>query len=304
MDFMLYNGNNKLHIYHCKGGKDSFMEKIAIIADSACDLPAEIIKKMGIKILPLKVIYPEGVYHDRVDIQPEDVYRRMPGEIPTTSLPSLEEIKAAIDNIRNEGFTHVLAISLSSNLSGTFQAIKVVASEIDDLVIRMFDSKTLSIATGWMVMEAARNIAAGMNLDKILENLKKMQSKINIYYVVETLEYLRRGGRIGQVAGMLGEFFHFKPIISVNDEGTYFTYCKTRGRNKSIEKLMEIIEEHAAGQPFRLAVMHGGAKKEAEKMLERLRKLPNIKEIIFSDISPALGVHTGPGLLGVSYCDE
>jgi DegV family protein with EDD domain len=261
-------------------------------------------KRLGIKILPLNVIYPEGEYRDRIDIQPDDVYNRMPGEIPTTSLPSLQEIKAAIDRVRKEGFTHLLTISLSSNLSGTYQAIKMVTDEIDDLIVRNFDSRTLSMATGWMIMEAARNIADGMSLDKIMENLKKMPSKVNIYYVVETLEYLRRGGRIGQVAGMLGEFFHFKPIISVNAEGTYFTYCKTRGRNKSIEKLIEIVEQHACGQPIRIAVMHGGAKKEGEKILERLRKLPNIKEIIFSDISPALGVHTGPGLLGVSYCDE
>lgn len=150
-----------------------------------------------------------------------------------------------------------------------------------------------------MVLEAARNIANGLSFNKIVENINKMQPQVDVYYVIETLEYLRKGGRIGQVAGMLGEFLHLKPIISVNPEGTYFTYCKARGRRKSIEKLVQIAQDKIKDKPAYLAVLHGGAKKEAEEMLEKLRTLPNLKEIIFSDISPALGVHTGPGLLGV-----
>jgi DegV family protein with EDD domain len=129
-----------------------------------------------------------------------------------------------------------------------------------------------------------------------------MQNQVHVYYVLETLEYLRRGGRIGQEAGMLGEFLHLKPIISVNEEGTYFTYCKARGRRKSIERLVQIVQEYVKDKPAHLAVLHGGAKKEAEEIMERFRSnLPNLKELITSDISPALGVHTGPGLLGVSF---
>lgn len=276
-------------------------EKIALLADSACDLPREIIERFGIRILPLKVIYRDAIYSDRVDIDPEDVYGRMPGEIPTTSMPSLDEIQSMIEKIRDEGFTHLLAVSLSSNLSGTFQAVKLAASEINNMVVETLDSRTLSIGTGWMVIEAARSIANGLCFERVIERVQKLQPKVHVYYVLETLEYLRRGGRIGQVAAMLGEFLHFKPIISVNSEGRYFTYCKARGRKKSIERLINIVEEAAAEKPINLAVMHGGALKEGEKILERLRGLPNIKEIIFSDISPALGVHTGPGLLGVCF---
>ncbi|MEA1961815.1 MAG: DegV family protein [Bacillota bacterium] len=278
-------------------------EKIALLADSACDISTEICQKMKINIIPLKVVYPEASYLDRVDIQPDEVYSRMPAEIPTTSMPSLDEIKTAVDRIRDEGFTHVLAITLSSKFSGTFQAINVVANEIEDMKISTFDSKTLSYSTGWMVLEAAQSIADGMNMEKILKNLEGMRSKVNIYYVLETLEYLRRGGRIGAVSAMLGEFLHFKPIIAVDDEGKYFIHSKTRGRKKSIERLMNIVEQKSQEKPIKLAVLQGGAKKEGEKMLEHLRKLPNIQEIVFSDITPTLGVHTGPGLLGVSICE-
>lgn len=276
-------------------------EKIALLADSACDVPRDLVEKLGIKILPLKIIYPDKEYSDRLDIEPDDVYNRMPEEIPTTSMPCLEEIKSIIDDIGRQGFTHVLAVALSSGLSGTFGAIKLVAQDVNNLVVKTFDSRTLSMGTGWMVIDAARNIANGLSFDKVIENITRLQPKVKVYYVVETLEYLRRGGRIGQVAGMLAEFLHFKPIISVNPEGKYFTFCKVRGRRKSIDRLMEIVESVAPDKPINLAVMHGGAKKEAERMLQRLSKLPNIKEIVFSDISPALGVHTGPGLLGVSF---
>lgn len=277
------------------------MEKIALVADSACDLPQNLIEQYGIRILPLKVIYPDGQYSDRVDVQPEDVYRRMPGEVPTTSMPNLQEIKAVFDSLRRDGFSHILAITLSSKLSGTFQAMELAARDFDDITIQVFDTRTLSMATGWMVLESARNVMNGLSFSKVMEKLNLLRPKVHAYYVIETLEYLRKGGRIGQVAGMLGELLNLKPIIGVNRDGVYYTHAKVRGRTKSIEKLMEIVTETVGNRPFKLAVMHGGAKEVGEKVASKLGQLPNVKELIFSDISPALGVHTGPGLLAVCF---
>lgn len=276
-------------------------EKIALLVDSMCDVPRELINKFGIKFLPAKIIYPEKEFSDRVDIQPDEVYSRMPEEIPTTSVPSLQEIKDMLEKIQQEGFTHLLAVHISSRLSGTSQAVQLIARDFDNFKVKVVDTKTLSMGTGWMVLDAAHNIANGVSFDKVVENLQKLQPRVQIYYIVETLEYLRRGGRIGRVAGMLGEFLHLKPVISVDTDGTYYTYCKARGRKKSIEKLVEIVEQAVADKQINLAVLHGGASRECEKLVARLRKLPNIKELITSDISPALGVHTGPGLLGISF---
>lgn len=276
-------------------------EKIALLTDSACDIPQELIKKLNIKMLPLKIIYPGKEYSDRVDISPQDVYDKMPDEIPTTSMPCLGEIKSTIEKIKSEGFTHLLAVHISSGLSGTFQAVQMAANDIDNMIVKVIDTKTLSIAQGWMVLDAAKNIGRGLSFDKVVDQLYKLKPKVQVYYVLETLEYLRRGGRIGKVAGMLGEFLHLKPIISVDEEGKYYTYCKARGRKKSIERLIQIVEDNIKDKPAYLAVMHGGARKEAEEILARLSHLTNVKEIIASDISPALGVHTGPGLLGVSF---
>lgn len=279
-------------------------EKIALLTDSACDLPRDIIERFNIHVLPLKVVYPEHTYYDRVDIQPQEVYDRMPAEIPTTSMPSPHEVATLLEDIRNDGFTHVLAMHLSSGLSGTYDIVRMVAKEFEGMIIKVYDTRTLSIGTGYMVLEAARDISAGLSFQKIWDHLQQIQPRVHVYYVLETLEYLRRGGRIGAVAAMLGQFLHLKPIISVNPQGTYFTYAKARGRNKSIEKLIEIVEKAVQENPIKLAVMDGGAREEFQRLLERLQKLPNIVELITNDISPTLGVHTGPGLLGICVVEQ
>ena len=188
-------------------------EKIALLTDSACDLPRELIERFRIKVLPLSVIYPEKSYKDRINIHPQEVYDRMPEEIPTTSMPTPHEVSSLLEEIRREGFTHVLAVHLSSALSGTVDLVQMIAQEFEDLVIKVVDTRTLSIGTGWMVLEAARDIASGLGWQKTLDNLHQLRSRVKVYYVLETLEYLRRGGRIGSVAAMLGQFLHLKPII-------------------------------------------------------------------------------------------
>lgn len=275
-------------------------EKIALLVDSMCDLPSEIIERFGIYVIAPRIIYPYGEFRDRLEISPEEVYSRMPAEIPTTSLPSIEDINNAFERIQLDGFTHVLAVHISNALSSTVEVVAMQAREFKDLTVSVIDSKTLTMGTGWMVYDAAKNIAEGWSFDKIVDRINQLKSRVKVYYILETLEYLRRGGRIGKVAGMLAEFMHFKPVISVDLEGKYFTYAKTRGRIKSIDKLVEIVQKAVQDGPVNLAIMHGGAKEEFDKLVDRLTALPNIKEVVTSDISPALGVNTGPGLLGVA----
>jgi len=277
------------------------MDKIALLTDSACDLPAEIIGEYGINVLPLKIIYGQEEFGDRVDIQPNEVYERMPEQIPTTSMPSLQDITDMFSKLRAQGYRQVLAVHISSGLSGTFDAVKIAAKEFSDLLIEVFDTKNLSMGEGFLVYNAARDIQAGLNWENVCANLAAQQSKIKTFYVLETLEYLRRGGRIGKVAAVLGEILHIKPIISVDNEGKYFVYARTRGRQQSIQKLKEIAENAAQNGRIKLAIMHGGAEAEAQKLKEKLSTLPNVVEVIFGQISPALGVHTGPGLIGVCY---
>lgn len=276
-------------------------DKIALLTDSACDLPPEVIKEHSIHVLPLKIIYGTEEYSDRVDIQPEEVYEQMPARIPTTAMPGLGDIKEVFERIRKQGFNKVMAIHLSAGLSGTHDAVKMVAQEIKDLHIEVFDSKVLGMALGFQVWEAAKDIGRGLDFARVLENVKQLRPKINIYYVLETLEYLRRGGRIGRVEAVLGDLLSLKPIISCDDDGKYFTPFKARGRAKSINKLAELVEKAVEQGSIKLAVVHGGAYEEAMKLKERLQQLPHVKETVFGNISPALGAHTGPGLIGVCF---
>ena len=167
----------------------------------------------------------------------------MPEEIPTTSLPSLEDINQVLEEIRNEGFTHVLALHISSGLSGTVNAVEYICRDVKDLTIKVIDTKTLSMGTGWIVLDAARSIKEGLNFDKIVERVHKLQENVRVYYILETLSTWAGEGEL--VKWLQSWSFFIKPVISVGADGKYFTYCKAKGRKKSIQKLVEIVENAA-----------------------------------------------------------
>lgn len=278
---------------------DSISEKIALITDSSCDLPVEIIKEHSIFTLPLRVIYPDKEYSDGIDITPQEVYDRMPNEIPKTSMASPSDCATLLESLRNQGIRNILSVNISSGLSGTFDMVKMVSKDFPDLNIIAIDSKNLSMGLGFMVYEAAKMISEGLKIDEIKEKVIALREKIKIFYCIPILEYLKKGGRINTVAATIGDIMDIKPIISVNEEGKYYSHAKVRGRKKSLDKLVEIAKEISEGHMVNLAVMHGNAEIEAVKIKNTLSELPNVKEIVFGQIGPALGVHTGPGLVGI-----
>jgi len=276
-------------------------EKIAIVTESSCDLPKEILEKYNINIVPLRIIYPDKEYSDGVDITPEEVYSRMPAEIPTTSLPSFKDIVAVFDRLRMQGFKKVFAIHLSANLSGTVNLIRMIAKEYDDIEIKVIDSKNVSIGVGLLVYQAAKFIEAGLNFSEIYEKLDKFKESIKVFFCIPVLDYLKKGGRIGLVSATIGTILDLKPIISVNSDGKYYTHSKSRGRKNSLEKIQEIIIDLIGDTNVTLAIYHGAAESEAAKIIERFKSIPNVKEILFGKISPSMGVHTGPGLIGIGF---
>ncbi|MBM7855675.1 DegV family protein with EDD domain [Desulfohalotomaculum tongense] len=280
------------------------MSKIAIVTDSTCDIAKEQIEKYGIKLLPLKIVYQDRQYIDRVEIQPEEVYENFEREIPKTSMPSPGEAISLFEKLAQEGFTDVICIHISSGLSGTYQMVKSVARQMKDIInIEVIDSKALSMGMGFLVLEAKKLVQSGMDFDEVVERVRKLQKKIKVFFVVKTLEYLRKGGRIGYVAGTIGEMLNVKPIISINEEGKYYTYDKVRGRKRSLNKIVEIVKEYAKGKKLKFAVMHGGALEEAKSVLDKLQ-LPNLDLAAFGQIGPSMIVHTGPGLIGVVFYED
>jgi DegV family protein with EDD domain len=275
-------------------------DKIALVTDSSSDLPKEIIEKYNIHTLPLKVIYSDREYNDGVDITSDDVYARFDQEIPSTSMPSQTDIMKMFDRLREEGYKKILSIHLSCNLSGTVDVVRMVSKQYEDLEIEVIDSKSVSIGVGMLVNEAAKLISQRLTMAEIKDSLLKAVDKISVFYCIPVLDYLRKGGRIGLVAATLGTIMDLKPIISVNKEGRYYSHAKVRGRKKSLEKLMEIAIDKVKDKKVNISVYHGAAKEEALKFKEYFASLPNVQEIFFGQISPAMVVHTGPGLVGLA----
>ncbi len=278
------------------------MQKIAIITDSGSDVPKEYKEKYPVYTLPLSIIYGEKVYKDNVDITPEEVYGRMPGEVPTTSLPTGEEILGVFEQIKKDGFEKVLGVTISSGLSGTHNFLKVIAEDFEGLETFVVDTKNIGISSGLVAIEAMKNIDKGMSWEELKAVTEKGASKSKIFFCIKTLEYLQKGGRIGLVSSLVGNALNLKPIITCNKDGIYDTIAKCVGRRRNLQKAVELVlEEAAKHKKCRIAVAHGGGLEEAEQIVSHLKEdVKNCDEFLFGNISPALGVHTGPGLIGIA----
>lgn len=236
-----------------------------------------------------------------MDITPQEVYDRLTEEVPKTSLPDAGSVAEAFDRIVEAGYERVLCITISSALSGTNSLIHMVARDYPQLDVRVVDTLSIGVAAGFQAILAASLLEAGEWLSAIVEKLEKSVRDSRVFFCLSTLEYLRRGGRIGKVSAMLGTLLNIKPIITCNAEGAYVVASKVRGRAQSIAETIALaVSEARKHVRYRLAVASGDAQDEIRHVLAELRRLlPDCGEIIVSDVSPALVVHTGPGLLGI-----
>ncbi|MBM7556453.1 DegV family protein [Halanaerobacter jeridensis] len=278
--------------------------KTAILTDSTCDLSPGKLTELPIEILPLKVIYSDKEYQDRVDIEPEDIYEQFETEIPKTSMPSPEEVKQALLKLKEKGFNNVIAIHISSGLSGTYNLVQMVSKQVDDLNVEVIDSKSLSMGLGRLVLYASELIQEGLTFDELVNKVKAKVDSIEVFFVVKTLKYLKEGGRIGKVKGTIGELLNIKPIISINAVGEYYTYDKTRGRKRSINKLYNIAKSKIKEGLSKVDIMHSGSIDEAENLVNKFKSLSNVKDTFLGQLGPAMIVHAGPGLIGVAITPE
>lgn len=276
-------------------------EKIAILVDSGVDIPAKLLKKYNIYVAPLKIIYSDREYSDGVDITAEEVYSKLDTEIPRTSLPAGNVIQSIFAKIKSDGYEKVLAVTISSGLSGTYNAIRVLADQQNDLDIFVLDTKNIAIASGFSAIQATEYIREGMGWNTLIKTVSENISNSKVFFCVSTLEYLQKGGRIGLVSSILGTTLSLKPIISCNEDGIYYTVAKIIGRKRSLNKALELALDFIGdAKHYNLGVVHGAAEKDANKLKEILiSKLPNYNIFVEGQISPALGVHTGPGTIGI-----
>lgn len=276
-------------------------EKIALLVDSGTDVPQDVMERYGIYMIPLQIIYKERTYTDKVDITPEEVYRRLEEEVPSTSLPDGAQIQKVLEKIKEDGYEKLLIVTISSGLSGTYNVLRLIGQEEEGLEVYVLDTKSIGIGAGLQAIHAAELIDSGLTFEALIAQLKKEIVQNKVLFNVGTLEYLQKGGRIGLVTSIIGTALKLNPTISCNEDGVYYTVAKSRGRKRSIDKLVEIAEEFIGNhQEFRIAVAQGDAYEEGLQLKAKIEaRFPNAKEILFGTISPALVVHTGPGLLGM-----
>lgn len=282
------------------------MDKIALITDSACDIDLETVNQYNIRILPFKIIYSDREYTDKVDITPEEIYENMNIEIPKSSLPAMEDIERMYKKLAEENYTHVIAVVISSGLSGTYNAFKLVSEQFPEIKTYVYDTKSTSVCEGIILKQCGELINAGKSFQEITNQIPEMKKLMHFFFVFGTLEYAKKGGRIGKISATIGDFLDIKPIVGFDeDHGQCYTYAKVRGRNKSLNRLTELGKETAEQKQCDAYIVHGNSKEDAEKVYEQLIKLPSIKHVyLIGQISAIVGVYSGPGTIGVCYVEQ
>lgn len=279
--------------------------KIAILTDSCSDVPRNLLERFNIYEMALTINYKDKSYRDRIDITPEEVYENLQNEIPHTSLPTIGEMNEVIEKIIADGYNQIIIPVISSGLSGTCKAIEMVCENFKNIKTKVIDTKNIGLGSGFLSVYAAQLLEKNLNFEEIVKKVENKIESSNIYFSLQTLHYLVKGGRLGRVEGMIGSVLQVKPIISCDEDGIYYTVEKVRGRKQSINKLIEIVQDKIKDKKnYYLAICHGYAQEEANKIREIMQPyIDNATICMEGQISPALGVHTGPGLVGIGCFD-
>ena len=280
------------------------MGRIGIITDSAACLPPELVERHHIHVVPLRLTIGQRVYKDGLDMAPGEFYERMQrGDLmASTSQPSIADF---LESYRQAGCVaeSLTSIHVSKELSGTYNAAVLAASMVPDVPIQVIDSRTATMAQGFIVLGAARAAAAGSNQEEILDLIEDMIPRVHFYAVLDTLEYLRRGGRVGGVEALVGSVLQVKPILYVED-GRINALAKVRTKSKALRKMVEIMAERVKGRPVHAAVFHAAAPGQACALHDELAERFDCLELYVTEFTPAMGAHTGPGVIGLAFYRE
>jgi DegV family protein with EDD domain len=280
------------------------MSKIAIVTDSTAYIPSDLVQKYNLTVTPQVLIWGEETFRDGVDIQPDEFYARLKTAkvMPTTSQVTPITMKTTFEGFIEKGYD-VLGIFLSAKLSGTIQSVvqaKEMMGSAGDKV-RFVDSKSTAMAMGFQVLTVARAVEDGANMDDAVALAEKATEHTGVYFAVDTLEFLHRGGRIGGAKRFLGTALNVKPVLAVLD-GRVEAVEQIRTKKKALERVFELVSEQTKGKtPIRVASLHAAAEGEARTLLEKATKELNAIESIMSTVSPVVGTHAGPGTVGLAY---
>jgi DegV family protein with EDD domain len=272
---------------------------VRVVTDSACDLPRNLTDAYGIEVVPLTIRFGDEELIDLVELEPAEFWTRLRSSdaLPETSAPSAGAFEARYRDLIQRGATGIISINLSSRLSATMQAAQVAANVVrDECPTVVIDSRTVSMGLGALCLTAARRAADGGKLEEIVEDVISRRDRTRLFGALDTLEFLKRGGRIGNARALLGSMLSIKPIVEVRD-GVVEESGKVRTRSKALAALADRVK----AQPVETcAVLHGQAT-DVDELLDLLDPVFPRDEIVTGLVGPVIGTHAGPGVIGVSF---
>jgi DegV family protein with EDD domain len=270
---------------------------IRIVTDSNCDLPSKIVADCDITVVPMRVNVGNKSYLDGVEMSRQAFYEGLPGfkASPTTSVPSPGQFYEAYQQLAAEGATEILSIHISTTLSAVANSAQLAAEEIDSVAVTVFDSGNLTLGTGLQALAAGRAVSAGRTVDEIVALLQDQRHRTHSFAALDTLEFLRRSGRLSRFQSELGSVLQVKPLIKVHDGEMHMERVRTRKR--AVRHLMDLV--HELGPLEELAVVHTHALERAVSLQRRAAHLfPAGKIPLMAEVTPVIGAHVGPGAVG------
>jgi DegV family protein with EDD domain len=272
---------------------------VRVVSDSACDLPAALCEELDISIVPLSIRFGDQEYLDREELTTEQFWTKLAATkvLPETAAPSVGAFEECFRTLASDGADGIVCINLSSRMSATMQSAQVAAKALDGMCpIEIIDSKSASMGIGALVVHAARRARAGLDVGAITAEVVERRERARLFATVDTLEFLRRGGRIGGAQAFLGSMLSIKPLITVHD-GVVEAAGKVRTRSKALRFLLDKVKESPVEQ---LSVLHANAA-DLDEFVAMLEPVVPSGEIVVGTIGPVVGVHCGPGVIGVSW---
>lgn len=283
------------------------MKKVAVVTDSTCCLPPELVKQHDILVVPLQIIYEGKSYRDGIDMTPGDVYKimRRKENLPTTSTPSTGAFLNAFRELSKEAES-ILCITVTGLQSRTFEAAsaarEISKEEMPDTTIEVFDSRSVSGALGFIVREAALVAGQGADLAQAIEAARNMMGRVNFLAMLDTLYYLARLGRIARAAAWAGSVLSMKPILEHSPAvGETMPVARPRTEARAVERMLEIMAQRVGKAKVHVMVHHADEMEDGEKLLTEIKRRFDCVESYITEFTPVMGVHTGPGLLAISF---
>jgi len=281
------------------------MPQVAIVTDSAANLPPELAERYGVQVVPLNLHWNSQAFRDGVDISASELYQQLrtnPDNLPSSSSPSVGDFLRTYTRLTQEAKS-IVSIHIAAELSATSVAARHAQSLVEGATIQVVDSRTATMGCGFVVLGAARAAAQGADLDAVMEAARAIIQRVHVYGVLDSLRYVQRSGRVPAIAAIAGSLLDIHPLLFIKDGRAGLLEIQ-RTKRRAVRRLLDVVKEKAAGHRIHAAVMHADAAQDAHKLRQALAQCCDCIELLTSEFTPVMGAYAGPGLLAVAFYPE